>query len=372
MKRVCFLRSKSPPVIEARISKDAFALAKHGREVTLLEWDREANKPTHEQANKIKLVRLHHRAPYNSPLVAFHLIIWWLKAFRYLLAHRFDVLHACDFDTLLPCLLIRFLKATPLVYDQFDFYAHMIEVPIPSFIRSSIASFERRCLNYVDQVIIADETRKDQIGKPRKKVWIITNSPPDYYEELLSKLPEETFTIFYGGNLVKTRGLEGVVKVVSSLANIKLIIAGYGPDEATLVPLFNSTKQVEYIGPISYEKIVEQTFKSSLIFALYDPKVPNNRYASPNKLFEAMMAGKPIIVSSGTSMAKIIKKEECGIVIDYRDTKALKETITQLRDNPIFKRKLGANGRRAYLKKYNWDLMEERLLRIYEGARNIS
>jgi glycosyltransferase involved in cell wall biosynthesis len=372
MKRVCFLRSKSPPIIEARISKDASALAKQGWEVTLLEWDREANKPTHEQINKIKIVRLHHRAPYNSPLVAFHLIIWWLKVLHYLLAHRFDVLHACDFDTLPPCLLIRFLKATLVVYDQFDFYAQMIELPIPSFIRFLIANSERRFLNYADQVIIADETRKDQIGKSRKKVWIITNSPPDYYDKLLTEVPEETFSIFYGGNLIKTRGLEGVAKVVSSLASVKLVIAGYGPDEPTLVSLFNSTRQVEYIGPINYEKIIEHTFRSSLIFALYDPKVPNNKYASPNKLFEAMMTGKPIIVSSGSSMARIVKEEECGIIIDYGDTEALKKVLARLRDNQTWRKKLGANGRRAYLEKYNWHLMEKRLIRIYEGLEDIS
>jgi len=367
MKKVCFLRAKSPPVIEARISKDASVLLKHGWEVTLLEWDREADKPRYEKIDRINVVRVHCKAPYNSPLVAFFLIVWWFKALHYLLSNRFDVLHACDFDTLPPCLLIRFLRSTPVVYDQFDFYAHMIELHIPSFIRSLVAGMERRMINYADQLIIADETRRDQIGKTRKRVRVITNSPPDYYDELSSETHEETFTLFYGGNLIKTRGLEGASEVVSSLRGVRLVIAGYGPDEEFLAPLFSSIKQVEYIGPISYREVIERTFRSSLILILYDPRVPNNRYASPNKLFEAMMAGKPVIVSGGTSMARIVGEEECGRIIGYDDSESLKRAIIQLRDDPSLRAKLGVNGRKAYLKKYNWTLMEERLIEIYKG-----
>ena len=66
-------------------------------------------------------------------------------------------------------------------------------------------------------------------------------------------------------------------------------------------------------------------------------------------------------------MARIVGEEECGRIIGYDDSESLKRAIIQLRDDPSLRAKLGVNGRKAYLKKYNWTLMEERLIEIYKG-----
>jgi len=123
--------------------------------------------------------------------------------------------------------------------------------------------------------------------------------------------------------------------------------------------------RMTYLGPIMYDIVIEKTLQADLLFALYDPRVPNNRYASPNKLFEAMMCGKPILVSDGTAMADIVKEEECGLVVPYGDVDAIKHAILTLKNDPVLCRRLGENGRRAYETKYNWKIMEERLLEIY-------
>jgi glycosyltransferase involved in cell wall biosynthesis len=122
---------------------------------------------------------------------------------------------------------------------------------------------------------------------------------------------------------------------------------------------------VTFIGTIPYDEVIRRTLQSDLLFALYDPNVPNNRYASPNKLFEAMMCGKPILVSDGTAMAEIVREEECGLVVPYGDVDAIKHAILTLKNDPALCRRLGENGRRAYETKYNWKIMEERLLEIY-------
>ena len=78
-----------------------------------------------------------------------------------------------------------------------------------------------------------------------------------------------------------------------------------------------------------------------------------------------MMCGKPILVSDGTAMADIVKEEECGLVVPYGDVDAIKHAILTLKNDPVLCRRLGENGRRAYETKYNWKIMEERLLEIY-------
>jgi glycosyltransferase involved in cell wall biosynthesis len=123
--------------------------------------------------------------------------------------------------------------------------------------------------------------------------------------------------------------------------------------------------KVEYIGFIPYEKVIEGAFRADVLFAFYDPAIRSNKYASPNKLFEAMMCGKPIIVNAETTAAKIVDKERCGITVPYGDICAIRSAIIRLRDDRKLRVMLGKNGRMAYQRHYDWKLMERRLLELY-------
>ena len=148
--------------------------------------------------------------------------------------------------------------------------------------------------------------------------------------------------------------------------DVQLVIAGFGKDEHELLQLFSRSKNVKYIGRISYEDVIRWSLKADLLFALYDTIVPNNKYASPNKLFEAMMCGKPILVNKGTAMAEIVSKENCGLVVNYNKYE-IKKAIELLKYDPTLCVKLGNNGRKAYEIKYDWSIMEGRLLNLYHN-----
>ena len=78
-----------------------------------------------------------------------------------------------------------------------------------------------------------------------------------------------------------------------------------------------------------------------------------------------MMCGKPIIVNEGVATADKVCEENCGLVVPYGDYEALKEAVLTLKNNPELRKELGENGRRAYETKYNWKIMEKRLLDLY-------
>ena len=78
-----------------------------------------------------------------------------------------------------------------------------------------------------------------------------------------------------------------------------------------------------------------------------------------------MMCAKPIIVNDSTSVADKVREENCGLVVPYGDYEALKEAVLTLKNNPELCKELGENGRRAYDTKYNWKIMEKRLLDLY-------
>jgi glycosyltransferase involved in cell wall biosynthesis len=105
--------------------------------------------------------------------------------------------------------------------------------------------------------------------------------------------------------------------------------------------------------------------ESDVLFAIYDPIVQNNKYSSPNKLFEAMMCQKPIIVNSGTSMDRIVQGEKCGIVIESLTPSAFREAILRLKEDAQLRETLGKNGRAAYDERYSWSIMEQRLINLH-------
>ena len=75
-----------------------------------------------------------------------------------------------------------------------------------------------------------------------------------------------------------------------------------------------------------------------------------------------MMCGIPIITNVAT---EIVNETQCGILVDYDNLIKMKEGIVKLRDNPELRKKLGDNGRNAFLQKYNWNAMEQKLYGVY-------
>ena len=92
--------------------------------------------------------------------------------------------------------------------------------------------------------------------------------------------------------------------------------------------------------------------------------VPNNRLATPNKLFEAMKFGKLAIVSDGTVMADIVREHDCGIPVPYGDAGALAAAIDALQDETRYDA-MCDNALQAFLSHFNWEVMWPRLTRLY-------
>jgi glycosyltransferase involved in cell wall biosynthesis len=124
---------------------------------------------------------------------------------------------------------------------------------------------------------------------------------------------------------------------------------------------------VNWHGRISYQQAMELSAASDVFFASYDPSIPNHRFSSPNKVFEAMMFGKPIIVARHTNMDKTIDRHGCGIVVDYGDVDQLEDALTNLERNPELRSQMGKNARRAYEEEYQWPKMAARLTALYES-----
>jgi len=368
--KVILIRARA---IDPAVNKVAKTLSENGYDVKLLVWDRQ-NTLSVKDNEGYTTCKFGFKAPYDKLTVIFHLPIWWIYEFFFLLKDKSNIIHACDLDTLIPAISAKLIKRVPLCYTIYDFYANNLPdgrfQPVRRFIRGLVAGAEKLGIGFTKILFLVDEARYEEVSGARiNQLAYIYNSPPDYFDanktnQLRNAAAE--LTAFYGGVINRLRGLQFMARAIQDLDGVRLILAGAVHDEAFLDNSVLTSRKIQYLGWLpSYEDVIKETLKADILFRLSDPKIPKTKYESPNKLFEAMMCGKPIIVSDGSSMADIVRNENCGLVVPYGDVGAIKEAILKLKDNPELYQGLGRNGRRAYENRYSWRIMEQRLLDSY-------
>ena len=367
--KVIMVRS-NPINPDVRIEKEAETLASTGYNVTLLGWKRFGIAPKTEIRSNYLINRLNLKAPSGEKVI-FYLPLWWIYELFWLLNSDWDIVHAADFDTYVPALIAARIKRKQIVYDIYDFYAD--QVVLPALIRELVTKVDIFLMQFADAIIIVDQSRLRQIRRNNEnEVKIINNTPKDNCflfskNKNNEKTDNSSFKIFFAGVLTFDRDFKTIIQAAKEIGGIEVIVAGFGNFEDQLSKMSSHESCFKYLGTISHNEVIKRTIDADLLFALYNPAVPNNRYASPNKLFESMMCGKPILVSDGTSMAEIVRMENCGIVVPYGDLQAIKKAILSLQNNHGLAICLGKNGRKAYETKYNWRIMESRLIDLYKN-----
>jgi glycosyltransferase involved in cell wall biosynthesis len=370
--RVVICRSQ-PINPDPRVEKISRALADGGYPVMALGWNMSGELMLEEDRDGVHIQRLPVKAEFGRGISNIpHQIRWQNALLRWLSQQRanYDIIHACDFDTVIPALIAQRLWKKIVVYDIFDFYADMLRAT-PTPIKRALRVAELKAIDRVDGLILADDSRFQQIaGSHPKRVAVIYNCPEeppiDEFPDLDQRHPESLLHIAYVGNLQTQRGLVSIMKILRKHPEWSLDLAGFGGDEGEILAAASGLSNVAWHGRVSYRRSLELNRAADVLFAIYDPAILNNRYSSPNKLFEAMLLGIPIIVARGTHIDHLVEEHQIGLVINYGDDAGLEKALTSLQTDPGLRIQMGQNSRRAYETTYNWEIMKRRLLSFYE------
>jgi glycosyltransferase involved in cell wall biosynthesis len=340
----------------------------------VLGWNREGTpKDWDNFQSGFRLFNL--RAPYGSaPYGALRLLAYfpffWGWTFVKLCLYSPRCVHACDLGTVPPCYLYKILFRRKLVFDVFDRYA-MAYIPenrniFFKLLYSLVNQFEEYFAKRSDVLInISDEILQTYRKRP-KNCRTIMNCSEDHMISV-SKAKSNRFRLLFTGHIRPGRGLEILPDVVKDLKDIDLIITGRVEDKKLLKKL-DRNSNITYQGFIDHHELLHLEASSDVMIALYDLNLQTqNKFVMGNKLFEAMMCGVPVISNVAP---ELIKEVDCGIVVKYDNVDEIRNTIIKLRDNPELRKRLGSNGRKAFLEKYNWNRMEQQLYEIYDSLLN--
>jgi glycosyltransferase involved in cell wall biosynthesis len=351
------------------LEKEIDTLQRGGYAVTLICWDREKRESSVQlpPVSGYEEKRLRLKAPWGMG-VFFVLPVWWVHEFFTILGTKCDIVQAIDLDSIMPAEVAARLKGKPVIYQIYDIYVDRRAAP--KAIRSIAIFFEKLFMRCATAVQLSNETQVKEVnGVPNKNVVAIYNPAPDY---LKGKNPprNEKFTILYAGVLYRSRGLniDKVFQAIKDMDGVKLVIAGYGDMHEEIRQWVNDADgKAEFLGRLTYQQVLEQTIASDLLFGLYTVSTPTVKYAaSANKLMEAMMAKKPILVTKDTAMADLVKQEDFGIAVDPENVAEIRQAILTLKNDTALYRRYAENARRAYERTYNREVMEKRLLGLYD------
>lgn len=299
------------------------------------------------------------------------LIKYQFKLFKLLIKKRkeIDVIHSFDLDTGLISLFFSKIFKKKYNYHIADFYVDS-RSGLSNKIKTIVKKLEFWVINNAENTIICTDERINQIsGSDPKKIHVIHNVPMinpkmiDVAEK--NKKNTKRIIICYIGTLSSTRFLEEILKYVSLNPLVELTIGGYGPFEKVVIEYSQRYSNITFLGEVTYTDSFKYYSEADIMVAMYNPSQKNHRYSAPNKVYEAILLEKPIIVAENTGIDKLVKKLNIGFVINYnyRDFEVLMDGILHSPEQienllPYFE---------AALDIYNWGNMKQKFNAIYGG-----
>lgn len=374
MKIVMILANACAP--DPRVEKEAGALGAAGHDVTILAWDRRGEAPVFEERELYRIERVGPRAAYGGGLKNVpHFRAFWRRAAKRVVELAPNVIHCHDTDTAvagLSALKRSRGRRTRLVVDFHELYRESGMVPqkgLTGFAARRLVDWiEKRAIGKASIVIVANPGTVDYFSGigAKEKLVVIDNAPdPDLFVPQPCPEADRPFTVTFVGSKRYPRTLVALMDAVQERDDVRVVLAGGGPDADLIAELAGPRANVEVQGQVPYDKIPGYYACCDVVYAAYDARVGNARYAIPGKVLEAMGCAKPVIVSAGTWVGDYVTKNGVGLALACDDPSQIASAIEKLRSDPDAAAEMGQRGRAIVEDGLNWPVVAQRLVQAY-------
>jgi glycosyltransferase involved in cell wall biosynthesis len=294
--------------------------------------------------------------------------------FRAALSEKADIYHFHD-PELIPFAWLLKLLGKKVIYDVHEDRSKQILSKdwIHPWLRTPVAAvasiLDRVSLVLMDRVVVVTPAILNTLRS--KKTILVQNFP---ILDEMRVLEQKTYssrppTFAFVGGISRIRGVKEMVIAMSLLPQslpASLVLAGtFGSSDLERETMNQpGWERVESRGWQSRSQVAQLLANSRAGLVLYYPE-PNHVRAQPNKLFEYMSAGIPVIASNFPLWREIVEGARCGLVVDPLRPQEIAEAIQWLLLNSAEAGRMGERGRQAVEGQYNWGPEAEKLLELY-------
>jgi glycosyltransferase involved in cell wall biosynthesis len=371
--KICHLTTVHPPFDTRIFHKEAKSLAKAGYSVTLI-----ARHDKEEIIDGVKIIPL--KAPRNRIV---RMTKTLLECYHKAVKVDADLYHFHDPELIFVGWLLK-KKGKKVIYDVHEDVSkdiinkYWIWKPVRILVAKITGYIEKSISLKLDGIITATSSISQNFKYVSEKLIVINNYAliNELYQENKIK-PEGRFSghfVVYVGSITVERGAKEMLEAMDLLpqdCQVKLLLGGN-----FVPPLLKETlermqgwRRVDYMGWLDRNQIASVFRKTQVGLVLFHPE-PNHIEAQPNKLFEYMSAGLPVIASHFPLWKEIVEGNRCGLTINPLNPQEIADAIRYIFENPNEAEEMGQRGREAVETKYNWLKEEKKLLAFYELILN--
>ena len=307
-------------------------------------------------------------------------------------AHRADVVHAHDLDTLPAGVALARRWRAPLVYDAHELFVDQMtmgpaaaSLPWPSRVKQALAQrnfarLERRLIGQaaavitVSHSIVVELAERYHIPPPT----LVLNTPryqdmtagSDYLRRRLGLRAEQRIMLLQGAVLPDRHLLELVQTLPLLPDSVVLTFLGFNlgtfqepiRQEAARLGL---QSRVFMLDALPAAQLLDATASADVGMILLAGRNKNDRFAMPNKLFEYMMAGLPFVASDWPEIGRVARATGAGVTVAEPTPAALAAAVNEILQAPARQAAMRAAGLAAARREYNWEAQAVRLLDLY-------
>ena len=355
-----------------RVYREALVLQQAGHDITIVAPD----FGTEPEAvwRRFNLVR-----PESDPSKSLRIRypLFWLKAQGALSALDADVIHAHDLDTLWPAVRAARRRDLPVIYDSHEYFIEQSGLVARPFMRGVWSRLESRLIHRVHRTITVSGSIARQLQDRYLLDQVITvrNLPPfravvdsRKIHDVLN-LDPTLMVVLYQGGFLTDNGLAEQMEAVAMVPGAVMVLIGDGPCEAELKSLALARglqKKVYFIARVPFSDLHEYTCSADLGLCLIKGSGQSFYHSLPNKLFEYMMAGLPVLASNFPEMRAVVNDSKAGRVEAPENVQAVGRAIRDMLADPHALRRCAGAARRA-AEQYCWERECSKLVELYNA-----
>lgn len=295
------------------------------------------------------------------------------RLFVYLLFSKTDYFLANDLDTLIPNYIVSKLRKKKLIYDTHEYYTGVPELRNSPFKRKIWKFFEDWIFPKLKVVYTVNNSvrnlYKAEYGNNIEVIRNVPISKPVKPRPLPETWKGKTILLMQGTGINKNRGALQLLEAMSFLpANYHLVFIGDGNLWDTLATKrkeWNLETRVEMIGKLPPEELRQYTPLAHLGFSLDGSEDVNFLYNLPNKIFDYIQAGVPVVATSIPEVKNILETYKCGVCCKSQNPKDIAELVAALMNNSDYYQQLRQNTRKAS-KELCWEIEMKKLAIIFQ------